>query len=63
MIQKFKCQRCGGTELDYEKMTTIRADVVVHDDGHVEYGKFHVTDEDIEKIGASLRHALKEVTS
>ena len=49
MIQKFKCHKCGETELSFEKLATVRSDVTIRDDGHVEYGECRIEDETIDK--------------
>ena len=45
MSNEFRCQRCYGKELCFERLATIRANLVVHDDGHIAYEEFEISDD------------------
>ena len=49
MIHKFRCQRCNGTKLSFERLTTVRADVVHDGIDQVEYGEYRIIDDDISR--------------
>ena len=55
MLRKFQCPYCGSNELYCQKYVDCREDVIIHDNGHIEYGPPIIDEDNICGVGAHFR--------
>ena len=49
-LNVFKCQKCGGSKLSYQKYVQSLSEVLIKDSGHIEYGLSKIDEEN--ELGA-----------
>jgi len=54
-MSKFVCMKCSGVELVYEKWVYCEEKVVLHDDGHIEYGKAAIDEDNALGVGSCYK--------